>query len=153
MPHPSFVSHDQPLQSYNTFGISAVADNFIHVTTQQELFDAIEWAKQEDLTPLILGGGSNVLFVQANYPLVIHNGLSGVTILSEDADHVSVRVGAGMVWHDFVLHCIANDWGGVENLSLIPGTVGAAPMQNIGAYGVEIKNVFRIADRTEHCSI
>lgn len=90
----------------------------------------------------ILGGGSNILFTKDVDALVIRNELKGIEVLREDADFIYVKVGAGEVWHEFVLDCIRNNRGGVENLSLIPGSVGAGPMQNIGAYGVELKDVF-----------
>lgn len=89
----------------------------------------------------ILGGGSNILLTKDIEALVIHPGIKGITIKEENEETVVLEVGAGEVWHDFVMHCVSNGYGGVENLSLIPGTVGAAPMQNIGAYGVEIKSV------------
>jgi len=89
----------------------------------------------------ILGGGSNVLFTENLDSWVLHNKIKGIEQIKEDENHVWVKVGAGEIWHDFVLFCIQNNLAGVENLSLIPGTVGAAPMQNIGAYGVEVKEV------------
>ncbi|SMD32510.1 UDP-N-acetylmuramate dehydrogenase [Reichenbachiella faecimaris] len=131
-----------PLKKYNTFGIESVAQQLIEVTNNQEIKEAIEWAIDKDLEPIFLGGGSNVLFTQHVYPLVIINRVTGIKKLDEDEDFVWVEAGAGEVWHNLVLYCIKMGWGGVENLSLIPGTVGAAPMQNIGAYGVEIKEVF-----------
>jgi len=92
--------------------------------------------------PLILGGGSNILLTRDIDGLVLKNEIRGIDLVHEDEEHVYVKVGAGEVWHSFVQHCLGRDWAGVENLSLIPGSVGAAPMQNIGAYGVEIKDVF-----------
>ncbi|MEO9966781.1 MAG: UDP-N-acetylmuramate dehydrogenase [Reichenbachiella sp.] len=130
------------LKKFNTFGIEAVAENFIEVTNNQEIAEAIEWARDHDMKPILLGGGSNVLMTVPTYPLIILNRLTGIKIVDENADYVWVESGAGEVWHELVLHCIENGWGGIENLSLIPGTVGAAPMQNIGAYGVEITDVF-----------
>ncbi len=94
----------------------------------------------------ILGGGSNILFTKNFNGLVLKNEILGFEILEEDDEAVLIKVGAGMNWHEFVLKCIALDFGGVENLSLIPGNVGASPMQNIGAYGVEIKDVFEFLD-------
>ena len=93
-------------------------------------------------SPLILGGGSNILFTRNVPGWVVKNELRGIETVQEDADHVYVKAGAGENWHRFVLHCIDNGWAGLENLSLIPGNIGASPMQNIGAYGVEIKDVF-----------
>src|SRR5690606_27535537 len=89
----------------------------------------------------VLGGGSNVLFLDDFHGRVIGNRLKGITEIDTDAEHVYLEVAAGENWHQFVLHCIANNLGRVENLSLIPGNVGASPMQNIGAYGVEVKDV------------
>ena len=91
---------------------------------------------------LTLGGGSNILFTKNFDGLVLKNELKGIELVKEDEHHVYIKAAAGENWHQFVLHCINNDWAGVENLSLIPGNVGAGPMQNIGAYGVEIKDVF-----------
>lgn len=88
----------------------------------------------------VLGGGSNVLLKAPVKGTVILNRIKGITVVQEDANHVWLRVGAGEVWHDLVLHAIGNSLGGIENLALIPGTVGAAPIQNIGAYGVEVKD-------------
>jgi UDP-N-acetylmuramate dehydrogenase len=90
---------------------------------------------------LILGGGSNILFTKDFDGLVIKNHFSGISILEENNEEVVIKVGAGEVWHDFVLFCIKHDYAGIENLSLIPGQVGASPIQNIGAYGVEVKDV------------
>jgi UDP-N-acetylmuramate dehydrogenase len=91
---------------------------------------------------LILGGGSNILFTDDFQGLVLRNEIKGIELVDEDTENVYVKSGAGEVWHEFVCHCIDHNWAGLENLSLIPGSVGASPMQNIGAYGVEIKDVF-----------
>jgi UDP-N-acetylmuramate dehydrogenase len=134
------------LKKYNTFGIDVSAKYFASFSTVQslqELFDI--YATQKDssvLQPLILGGGSNILFTKNFDGLVLKNELKGVTLVNEDDEFVYVKAAAGENWHQFVLYCIDNNWAGVENLSLIPGNVGASPMQNIGAYGVEIKDVF-----------
>ncbi|WP_420580926.1 UDP-N-acetylmuramate dehydrogenase [Reichenbachiella sp.] len=143
MPH---ILQQASLKKYNTFGIEAIADQIVEVSNNQEVKDAISLSGSLGVSPLILGGGSNVLFTNENYPLVIVNKLEGIEKIKEDDQFVWVRSGAGVVWHELVLHCIEHGWGGVENLSLIPGTVGAAPMQNIGAYGVEIKEVFETLD-------
>jgi UDP-N-acetylmuramate dehydrogenase len=127
------------LKKYNTFGIDVTAKYFAHFATIDALNEILEF---KQLYTLVLGGGSNLLFTKDFDGIVIKNEISGIEMVDEDADYVYVKVGAGENWHQFVLHCINNNWAGVENLSLIPGNVGASPMQNIGAYGVEIKDVF-----------
>lgn len=127
------------LQALNTFGIAARARYFVEATTEAELREAF----QLDITPqLILGGGSNMLLTQDFPGLVVKNNLLGKEIVEETETSAVVRVGAGENWHAFVRWALDQDLGGVENLSLIPGTVGAAPIQNIGAYGVELRDVF-----------
>ncbi len=133
------IQHNVNLKSFNTFGISAIADSFIEISSLQEL-QQLPLHSSDDY--LVLGGGSNLLFTQNPKGLVIKNRLKGIEIVNETVDHVFVKVASGEIWHQFVLHTIQNNWGGIENLSLIPGSVGASPMQNIGAYGVEIKDVF-----------
>jgi UDP-N-acetylmuramate dehydrogenase len=127
------------LLPYNTFGLEAFAANFCEVSTEKELQQVLKNTKE---TPLILGGGSNLLLTQDIAGLVIKNSIRGLEIARDFKHKVWVSIGGGEVWHDFVLWCVRNNWGGVENLSLIPGTVGASPVQNIGAYGVEIKDTF-----------
>lgn len=128
------------LRPYNTFGIEVFAKRFSAFTSIDELKELL--SHREDDSLLFLGGGSNVLFTKDFDGLVLRNELSGIEVIEEDDTHVFIKSGAGEVWHDFVLYCVENNYGGVENLSLIPGSVGASPMQNIGAYGVEIKDVF-----------
>lgn len=128
------------LRPYNTFGIEAFAKRFSAFTSISELKDLLSQRNDDSL--LFLGGGSNVLFTKNFDGLVLRNELTGIEIIDEDETHVIIKSGAGEVWHDFVLYCVEHDFGGIENLSLIPGSVGASPMQNIGAYGVEIKDVF-----------
>jgi UDP-N-acetylmuramate dehydrogenase len=91
---------------------------------------------------MILGGGSNILFTRDYNGLVLKNTIPGIKVLNEDNEYIYVNAGAGIKWHDLVLFCIKNNYAGMENLSLIPGNVGASPMQNIGAYGVEVKDIF-----------
>jgi UDP-N-acetylmuramate dehydrogenase len=130
------------LKSYNTFGIDCTAKNFVEVKTVDELLDILEVIEQENFPSIfILGGGSNVLFLKDFDGLVIKNSITGIEKITENENNVLLYVSAGENWHNFVLFCLENNYGGIENLSLIPGTVGAAPMQNIGAYGVEICNV------------
>lgn len=122
-----------PLLPYNTFGIEAVAEHFVAVTDTAQLPEISNYG-----LPLhVLGGGSNILLTGPVGGLVVHNQLKGITLLRENAEHVWLQVQAGEVWHQLVLHTINHGWGGLENLALIPGTVGAAPIQNIGAYGAE----------------
>ncbi|MHA7101059.1 UDP-N-acetylmuramate dehydrogenase [Roseivirga pacifica] len=131
---------DYSLQPYNTFGLDVKAKSFAKFKSLETLKEGLQLAKNQPL--LILGGGSNLLFTKDYDGLVLKNELKGIDLIKEDAEHFYVEAQAGENWHQFVMHCIANNWAGVENLSLIPGTVGAAPMQNIGAYGVEIIQVF-----------
>jgi len=134
------------LKKYNTFGIDVTAKYFATFNSIDEIDELLEFSKPQTLNQklqtLILGGGSNILFTKNFDGIVLKNELKGIELLKEDEHYVYVKVGAGENWHQFVLHCICNNWAGVENLSLIPGNVGASPMQNIGAYGVEIKEVF-----------
>jgi UDP-N-acetylmuramate dehydrogenase len=132
---------DISLKPYNTFGINAFARYFTSFSNVNELREILSQTKISDIPPLILGGGSNMLLTK-NPEIVLKNEIKGIEKIKEDEQSVFIRIGAGEVWHDFVMHCIDNNWAGVENLSLIPGNAGAAPMQNIGAYGVEIKDVF-----------
>jgi len=123
------------LKPYNTFGIDVAAEYFTELSDISS-FEEITSIQQQKH---ILGGGSNILLTQPVKGLVIHNKLKGITIEKEDDEHIWIRVQSGEIWHDFVLYAINKGLGGIENLALIPGTVGASPMQNIGAYGVEAK--------------
>jgi UDP-N-acetylmuramate dehydrogenase len=129
-----------PLKPFNTFGLSVNAKHFAKFTSIEELSELTSNLNNEPL--LIIGGGSNILFTKDFDGLVLHNEIKGFQILEENEETVIVESGAGEVWHDFVMWTLSKDFGGLENLSLIPGSVGASPMQNIGAYGVEIKDVF-----------
>ena len=134
------------LAAWTTFGVEARAQWFVSVTDVDGVRQAVAWANERALPVLILGGGSNMLLHRDVDGLVIHLAVKGVEVVSDDGTHVQVAVGAGEVWHDFVMHTLDQGWGGLENLSLIPGSVGASPMQNIGAYGVEIKDHFAWLD-------
>ena len=136
---PLLLSHVS-LQSHNTFGIAAVARHYVRITELAQL-SALSQSAQSDLPRLVLGGGSNLIFTRDFPGVVLHMALSGRECLAEDDQHVLVRAAAGENWHDFVQWTLTQGWGGLENLSLIPGSVGAAPVQNIGAYGVEINDV------------
>lgn len=136
------IEKNKSLKAYNTFGIDAIAPYFCQITTLEQLQEVLQLEQFRHLPMLVMGGGSNLLFTSDPEGLVILNRIGGISIEKKDDEHVWVRVGGGQNWHDFVIYSIAQGWGGLENLSLIPGTVGAAPMQNIGAYGVEIKDTF-----------
>lgn len=129
------------LGQYNTFNINATARYFAAIDSIATLQAILSDKKYKTMPTLILGGGSNILFTRDVEGLVIHNQILGVEKIDENSDHVFLKIGAGENWHQLVLYCIKNNYAGVENLSLIPGTVGAAPIQNIGAYGVELKDV------------
>ncbi len=140
------IVENQSLKPYNTFGIDVPAKFFTHVKKTEQLQELMEWKRFRDENKLILGGGSNVLFTQKQNALVILNEIKGINIENEDENSWLISAGSGENWHEFVLFCINNNYGGLENLSLIPGSVGAGPMQNIGAYGVEIKDYFEWLD-------
>jgi UDP-N-acetylmuramate dehydrogenase len=131
-----------PLQSLNTFGIAASAHAYLRITKTEQLLGVFADATWLALPRLILGGGSNLLLTQDFPGLVIHIALQGREVIGGDEHSHFVRAAAGENWHDFVQWTLAQGLGGLENLSLIPGTVGAAPIQNIGAYGLETRDVF-----------
>ena len=134
------IQHDISLKPYNTFGIDVTAKHFVSVSNISELKAVLSLAEFPD--KLILGGGSNMLLTKDQEKLVIHINLKGIDIISQDDDFVIVKANAGENWHEFVLWCMKNNFGGIENLSLIPGNVGTSPIQNIGAYGIELKDHF-----------
>lgn len=134
------IQHGISLRSYNTFGVEATAHAYLEVTDPSMLSRVRNDAVLFGLPRLVLGGGSNILLT-ADFPgLVLHMGLRGIAIVRQDMRTTTIRVAAGENWHQLVLWTLAHGFGGLENLSLIPGSVGAAPIQNIGAYGVEIKD-------------
>ncbi len=130
------------LKPYNTFGISVRADLLARFGSAHGARQLLQAPELADKPRLVLGGGSNILFTQDFHGLVMLNEIPCIDVVREDETHVWVKAGAGVVWHDLVLHSVDQGYAGIENLSLIPGKVGAAPMQNIGAYGVEIKDTF-----------
>ncbi|MBS1652490.1 MAG: UDP-N-acetylmuramate dehydrogenase [Bacteroidetes bacterium] len=130
------------LKPFNTFGIDCWCNYFVQIKTLEELSQLRQNAIFNSNEKLIIGGGSNILFTKNFKGLVIKNEIKGIKIISENDETVIVEAGAGEVWHEFVMWNISKGFSGLENLSLIPGCVGAAPMQNIGAYGVEIKDTF-----------
>ena len=128
------------LKNYNTFGIDVKAKNFVEVTNEDELKEVLKQTYASEL--FILGGGSNCLLTKNIDATVVHVNLKGISIVNETEEEVFIKAQAGENWHEFVLHCIDHNFGGIENLSLIPGNVGTSPIQNIGAYGVELKDTF-----------
>ena len=130
------------LSSYNTFGIKAHARYWIEISTEVEAREFLIDNMRNPSELFILGGGSNILLRADLDKVVLKNNILGREVIREEGDDVYVRFGAGENWHECVMHCVDKGWAGIENLSLIPGTVGAAPIQNIGAYGVELKDVF-----------
>lgn len=142
MPANLAIAHDFPLQSLNTFGLAARARHYLRVERVDQLAAALADPALAALPRLLLGGGSNILLTGNFDGLVLHIALPGREVLGEQDGRMLVRAAAGENWHGFVEWTLAQGLGGLENLSLIPGTVGAAPIQNIGAYGAEIKDVF-----------
>jgi len=138
---------DVSLKNLNTFGLDVKAENLIEISSASELSQSISTLTNANL--LVLGGGSNVLFMNNFSGNVLLNRVKGIEVLDENENFIWVKSGAGVVWHEFVLHCNEKNWAGIENLALIPGSVGAAPMQNIGAYGVEVKSVFHELEAVE----
>jgi UDP-N-acetylmuramate dehydrogenase len=127
-----------PLKKHNTFGIDAFAKEYISVTSETQLIEILKEKQNSKL--FILGGGSNMLLTKDINALVLHINIKGINVIKEDNEFVWLESKAGENWHEFVLYTISKDFGGLENLSLIPGNVGTTPIQNIGAYGAEIKD-------------
>jgi len=134
------IEEYKSLKPYNTFSIDCGARYFVSIQSINDLKEVLQSKIHSKI--FILGGGSNMLLTQDIDALVIHINLKGIEIISENKNTISLKVMAGENWHDFVKYCINHNYGGLENLSLIPGNVGTAPIQNIGAYGVELKDVF-----------
>ncbi len=135
---------DVSLKKYNTFGIDVKADRLAEIDSLEQLLTIID--DMPDLSKLILGEGSNVLFLNDFKGIVLHNNIKGKKIIDENNREVIVDVNGGENWHNFVMWAVENGYGGIENLALIPGKVGTSPIQNIGAYGVEVKNVIESVD-------
>jgi UDP-N-acetylmuramate dehydrogenase len=135
------ILENHSLKSLNTFGVDVTARWFARISSTEDLQRLITDAKWRDVPKLILGGGSNILFTGDFPGLVMHNNMKGITDSAEDGDQLWLKVAAGEVWHDLVLSTMNRGLGGLENLSLIPGLAGAAPIQNIGAYGAELSEV------------
>ena len=142
------IRHEVSLLPYNTFGISATASVFAESDHVVELADFLR-SCSKPYDALVLGGGSNILFVSDRCNTVVHPLMKGIELIDETNDDVLVRAGAGEIWDDFVSWCVENHYAGVENLSYIPGTVGACPIQNIGAYGAEAKDTIETVETIE----
>ncbi|MFN2262019.1 MAG: UDP-N-acetylmuramate dehydrogenase [Psychroflexus sp.] len=138
------IDKDISIKTYNTFGVDVKAKQFISVSSEDELFEILKRFYASEL--FILGGGSNMLLTKDIEDTVLHINIKGIEILENQKNHVLVSANAGENWHEFVTYCVNNNFGGIENLSLIPGNVGTAPVQNIGAYGVELKDTFEYCE-------
>lgn len=137
-----FIMHEfASLASYNTFGVDVKARYFFSAKTDEELKKALIWAREQNIFVYVIGGGSNVVLTEDLNGLVLLVGTKGIAVVDDDGDAVTVAISAGEVWHDVVAWSVNNGFKGIENLALIPGTAGAAPVQNIGAYGVEFSDV------------
>jgi len=141
-----------PLFTLNTFGLEVFAKAYCEVRTVDGLMQVVEHHRSEPMQKLFLGGGSNILFTGDFNGLVVKMSIPGKEILFEDEDHVLLRVGAGEDWDQLVDYCVHRGWGGLENLSGIPGQVGSSPIQNIGAYGTELKDHFESLDGINLCT-
>jgi len=139
------IQHNISLKNYNTFGVEATAKRFITIDSFYDLQQLIK--KEKDL--FLISGGSNMLLTKDINKLVVHINIKGISIDKETDNHVYLTVNAGEVWHEFVLWCVSQNYGGIENLSSIPGNVGTCPIQNIGAYGVEVKDTITKVEALE----
>jgi UDP-N-acetylmuramate dehydrogenase len=137
------------ISAFNTMGVSAKVRYFVSVKSVEELKEVLADSRVQELPKFMLGGGSNVLFLSDFEGAVIHMNIKGKEVVAESNETILLKIGAGENWHELVLYCVEQGWGGVENLSLIPGSVGAAPIQNIGAYGVELEEVFESLEAVE----
>lgn len=143
------VQQNVSLKPYNTFGLDVNAGHLAIIDSVDDLDEIYQTGRFRSQRKMVIGGGSNILFTRGFTGVVGKNEIRGISIIKETDEDVLVAVGSGENWHQFVLWCVEKGFGGVENLSLIPGTVGAAPMQNIGAYGVELKEVFHSLEAYE----
>ncbi|ENW96253.1 UDP-N-acetylenolpyruvoylglucosamine reductase [Acinetobacter sp. NIPH 298] len=132
------VQQQVQLKHLNTLNLNAIASHYVQIHQPYDVIEALAFAEQQGLNVLVLSGGSNLLLPKQLQALVVHLNIQGIDLLAEDKNTVTVKVGAGQVWHDFVLYSTQQNWFGLQNLALIPGLVGASPVQNIGAYGVEV---------------
>ncbi|WP_171478595.1 UDP-N-acetylmuramate dehydrogenase [Acinetobacter ihumii] len=149
------IEKNVQLQSFNTLNLNAIASEYVKIYSIEDLIAAIDYAKQQQLHILILSGGSNMLLPEHIEALVLHIHIQGIDVLEDTSEAVKIKVGGGEVWHDFVLMTTERGWYGLQNLALIPGRVGASPVQNIGAYGVEVGEFIesvQVYDRQEQCT-
>ena len=135
------ILHNISLKPFNTFGINAIAKHFTTFSSLDELREILINENFKNLPKFVLGGGSNILFCKDYNGLVLKNDIKGIEVIAEDDNHVYIKSGAGDEWHKLVLFCVDKNYGGIENMSLIPGSIGAGPIQNIGAYGTELKDI------------
>ncbi len=140
------IEADVDLKPMNTFGVNATSKQLIRLCAEHELSDILRYAAVYQGKVLLMGGGSNLLFTKDWDGLIVKIETKGIELLDEDDDYVYIRAQAGELWDDLVDYCVKRGYGGIENLSLIPGTVGSSPVQNIGAYGVELKDVFYLLE-------
>lgn len=136
------IQENVSLKPFNTFGVSANSKYFAEANSVEDLLETLKFSNTKTLPLLFLGGGSNILFTKDFDGLAIRLNLKGINEKIVDDNHILVTAKAGENWHQFVMYCLDKNYGGLENLSLIPGNVGTSPMQNIGAYGTEIKDIF-----------
>ncbi len=136
------IAKNYSLKRFNTFGVDAAAKAFVNAGSEDELFEILSDDGLKSYSRFILGGGSNILLTKDYNGLVIKNSIPGIEIIAEDEQTVIVEAGAGVNWNELVSYCVDRNLGGIENLALIPGTAGAAPVQNIGAYGEELSETF-----------
>ncbi|MFH0734421.1 MAG: UDP-N-acetylmuramate dehydrogenase [bacterium] len=144
-----YLKENFNLTNYNTFRINCISSYFSECENYEEVQKIIDFCRVKKLELLVLGGGSNVLFTKNFYGLILHYATQGIRIFEENNEFIVLESDAGTEWDFFVNYCVQNNYYGVENLSLIPGNVGASPIQNIGAYGVEIKDIFHSLDYIE----
>ncbi len=140
------LTQNQSLKNLNTFGVEVKAKLFAEIFSEEKLVELICDKKNNQEKKLVLGGGSNILFTKDYNGLVIKVSISGINVIEENDESVLIEAGAGVIWYELVKFCVERNYGGIENLTLIPGTVGAAPIQNIGAYGQELSDTFYSLD-------
>ncbi len=143
------IKQDYDLSGLNTFGVPAKAKFFTEIESESDLKELFDTSQFKDSEKLFLGGGSNVLFTKDFNGIVVLNKLKGIEVLKENPETILIRAMSGEIWHDLVSFAVSGGYWGIENLSLIPGTVGAAPMQNIGAYGAELKDTLEKVETVE----